>query len=163
MSPAERAALMDRYDGGVALLKAALGEVPAEARQWRPAPDKWTVHEVVCHCADSETNSAMRIRYLVGEPSPTIVGYDQDGWARVFDYHRQSLDLALAQLDAVRRWTGAFIRTLPDSAWSRSGRHTEVPDQPYTAESWLMIYAEHLEIHARQIRRNLEAYHASGR
>ncbi len=161
MSPAERAALMDRYDGGPALLRAALAQVPPEALRWRPAAGKWSAHEVVCHCADSETNSAMRIRYLAGEPAPTIVGYDQDGWARTFDYHAQPLDLALAQVEAVRRWTGAFIRSLPEAAWSRAGRHTEMPDQPYGAETWLTIYAEHLEIHARQIRRNVEAFAAA--
>ena len=52
-----------------------------------PGAGKWSVHEVVVHCADSETNAALRIRYLIAEKEPLIVGYDQDAWARVFDYH----------------------------------------------------------------------------
>jgi hypothetical protein len=159
MTAKEREALLVRYENGVRLLEEALAEVPPEAFKWRPAPGKWSVHEVIVHCADSETNSSMRIRYLVGESEPVISGYDQDRWAKAFDYQRLSLDLSLRQLEAVRAWTAAFIRTLPEAAWSRSGRHTEI-QKPYTAEMWLGIYAEHLEIHARQIRRNVEAFKA---
>jgi len=157
MNAKEREGLLVRYENGVRLIKEALAEVPREALQWRPAPDKWSVHEVIVHCADSETNSSMRIRYLVGEDAPVIAGYDQDRWAKTFDYHRVPMDLSLRQLEAVRAWTAAFIRSLPESAWSRTGRHTEIKE-PYTADMWLGIYAEHLEIHARQIRRNLEAF-----
>lgn len=160
MTPAERQALFQRYDAGPLLLRAALARVPAAAMQWRPAPNKWSVHEIIVHCADAETNSAMRIRYLVGEASPLIVGYDQDRWARDTQYHALPLEPSLAQLDAVRAWTSAFIRQLPDSAWQRSGRHTEI-EGPYTAEMWLTIYAEHLEIHARQIARNVDAWKAA--
>ncbi len=160
MTKQERADLIKRYGGGVALLKEALAEVPPKAMRWKPAPDKWSVHEVVVHCADSETNAAMRIRYLVGEDNPVIHGYDQDRWVQACDYASQSVDLALAQVAAVRAWTHKFIATLPDAAWARAGTHTEMPGESYTALKWLEIYAEHLEIHARQIRRNVAAWKA---
>ena len=162
MTQQERAGLIARYGAGVALLKQALAEVPPKAMRWKPAPDKWSVHEVVVHCADSETNAAMRIRYLVAEDHAVIQGYDQDRWVKACDYESQSLDLALAQVAAVRAWTHAFIARLPESAWSRAGTHTEMPGRPYTAGQWLEIYTEHLEIHARQIRRNVEAWRAAG-
>lgn len=161
MTPDEREAHIQRYEAGPSLLRSALARVPAEAMQWRPAKDKWSVHEIVVHCADSETNSAMRIRYLVGEHEPTIAGYDQDHWVRVMDYHRLPLDLSLVQIDAVRAWTTAFIRSLPETAWARTGRHTEYPG-PYTTEEWLKVYSAHLEIHARQIARTMDAWKASG-
>jgi len=159
MTHAEREGLFVRYETGPALLKAAWSKFPAAARQWRPAPGKWSAHEIIAHCADSETNSAMRIRYLVGESGPVIAGYDQDRWATTFDYHRLPVELSFTQVDAVRAWTAAFIRTLPDSAWARSGRHTEY-SEPYTAETWLTVYAEHLEVHTRQLERNLAAWTA---
>src|SRR5262245_7458391 len=159
MTSREREELFRRYEEGPALLAATWDQVPAEARQWRPKPGKWSAHEVVVHCADSETNSALRIRYLMGEESPLIVGYDQDRWATDMDYHRFSPELSLRQIESSRRWTSEFIRKLPDNAWSRAGKHTEHAD-PYTADLWLKIYAEHLEIHARQIQRNLDAWAA---
>ncbi len=156
MDESERQTHLQRYEGGPALLRSAVAQAPEAALQWRPAPGKWSVHEVVCHCADSETVASTRIRYLVGEDGPTIQGYDQDRWAAAFDYHSLSLEGALRQVEQVRAWTAAWLRRLPASAWLRAGTHTE--SGHYTAEKWLATYAEHLEAHARQIGRNLAAW-----
>lgn len=158
MSTAEREALIRRYAEGPAKLRAAYDRVPAEARQWRPAPGKWSAHEVVVHCADSETNASLRIRYLAAEKDPLIVGYDQEEWARTFDYHRHPADAAMATVEAVRANTVPLLERLPESAWTREGKHTE--SGRYTGEDWLNIYAAHVENHARQIDRNLEAWKA---
>ena len=130
--------------------------MPDEAVKWRPAPAKWSAHEVVCHCADSETNGAMRLRYVLAEKDPLIMGYDQDAWARIFDYHARPLEPALSLVEAVRAYTTVLLRALPDESWARAGRHSE--SGPYSVESWLRIYSDHLEGHARQIERNLDAW-----
>jgi hypothetical protein len=154
----ERDALIRRYEEGPGKLKAALAKVPPEALQWRPAEGKWSAHEVVCHCADSESNAYSRIRYLAAEPDPKIVGYDQAQWAKTFDYHAAPLEPALATVDAVRANTVALLKRLPESAWSAVGTHTD--SGRYTADDWLDVYAEHLEKHSRQIERNVEAWKA---
>jgi hypothetical protein len=161
VSSQQREALIQRYADGPRRLRAALATVPSAAMTWRPAPDQWSAHEVVCHCADSETNAAARIRYLVVEKDPLIVGYDQNAWAAALDYHGQPLESALATVDAVRANTAALLRRLPPEAWLKEGRHTE--SGRYTAEDWLGIYAEHLEIHARQIESNVAAWRARSR
>ena len=154
-----RQRLIQQYADGPARLGAALTTVPPEAMQWRPKPGEWSVHEVICHCADSETNAYARIRYLTAETTPSIVGYHQEEWARAFDYHALPIDTALAVVDSVRALTAAMIRRLPDEAWSRSGHHSEIGE--YTAEKWLEIYADHLEVHARQIEDNVAAWRAA--
>jgi hypothetical protein len=156
LSPAERQDRIDRYARGPARLKAALDRVPEEARKWRPGPEKWSAHEVVCHCADSELNAAARIRYLLAEKEPVILGYDQAEWARRLDYHQHPLETALQTVDAVRANTVALLRRLPADAWSREGRHTE--SGRYGVDDWLDTYADHLEKHSGQIERNLEAW-----
>ena len=158
MSNDERERLIRLYAEGPARLRAAFESVPEEARQWRPGPGKWSAHEVVVHCADSETNASARIRYLAAEKEPLILGYDQDEWARTFDYHQHPADAALATVEAVRGNTVPLLRRLPDSAWAREGRHTE--SGRYTGESWLHSYANHVENHARQIERNVLAWKA---
>ena len=150
--------LIRRYEEGPALLRRALDTVPAEALKWRPAPGKWSVHEIIVHCADSETNAHMRIRYLLGESDPVIMGYDQDAWARALDYHALPLEPALATIGAVRANTVPLLRSLPDSAWKKTGRHSE--HASYGVEKWMELYAEHLEVHARQIERTLAAWKA---
>ena len=47
LSQAEREKLIEQYARGQARIKEALGKVPKEALQWRPAEGKWSVHEVV--------------------------------------------------------------------------------------------------------------------
>lgn len=158
LTAAERLDLIRRYEQGPERLKAALAKVPPEAMKWRPAEGKWSVHEIVCHLADSESNAALRIRYLTGEEQPLIVGYDQERWARVFDYHSAPLEPALAVVDAVRANTAALLKRLPEEAWSAAGEHTE--SGRYTAEDWLRIYAEHMEKHSHQIERNVSAWNA---
>ncbi|HEU4438274.1 MAG TPA: DinB family protein [Methylomirabilota bacterium] len=161
LTRSERERFIQQYADGPARLEAAIAAVPPEARQWRPAPGEWSAHEVVWHCADSETNGAARIRYLMCEPDPLVLSYDESVWAVALDYHGQPLPPALATVRAVRASTALVIRALPEDAWRREGRHTA--SGRYTAEDWLRIYAEHLEIHARQIEANLAAWQKAGR
>jgi hypothetical protein len=159
LSASEREELIERYARGPERVRAALGRVPEEARKWRPGPGKWSAHEVVVHCADSEMNAALRIRYVLAEKEAVIIGYDQEEWARAFDYHSLPLGPALAAVAAARSHTVPLLRRLDEAGWARAGRHTE--SGPYSAEDWLRIYAEHLEGHAAQIERNLEAWTAA--
>jgi hypothetical protein len=156
VTPATRQALIAQYARGPARLEAVLATVPEEARTWRPAPGKWSVHEVIVHCADSETSSHARIRFLLAEKDPLILGYDQDRWAIELDYHTLPLGPALETIRAVRANTVPLLLRMSEAQWQKSGRHTEHPS--YGATRWLEIYGEHLEVHARQIERNLAAW-----
>ena len=153
---AERQQFIDRYEKGPEKLRDAFAKVPREAWNWRPGPGKWSVHEILAHCADSEMNAAARIRYLVAEEKPVILGYDQAAWARVFDYHNTRVELCLASVDVLRAHTVNLLRRLPEAAWAKEGMHTE--SGRYTAEDWLEVYAEHLEKHSRQIEKTLAAW-----
>jgi hypothetical protein len=152
----EQERLIAQYAEGPDRLEAALAQVPAEALKWQPGPGAWSVHQVIVHCADSETNSHMRLRYLLGEDNPTIIGYDQDRWSKVLDYHALPLAPALATVRAVRANTVPLLRQLSPSQWTRTGHHTE--SGTYGVMQWMKIYAEHLHQHERQILRNLEAW-----
>ena len=151
-------ALIRRYEQGPARFRAAWAKVPEDARQRRPAPGKWSAHEVVVHCADAETNAHGRLRYLLAEKAPVLVGYDQDVWARVLDYHAHPVETALATIDAVRANTVPLLRRLTAADLAKTGLHTESGE--YSVEKWLGYYADHLEVHARQIERNVAAFSA---
>jgi len=161
LTAAEREPLIVEYERGAVLLRTAWESIPEEAEKWRPGPDKWSAHEVVIHCADSETYAATRIRLVVAEKEPLIVGYDEKVWPKVFDYHAQSTDRALRTIDAVRTGTLPILRSLTESDWAKEGRHTQ--SGPYNACDWLKAYAVHLTNHARQIERNLAAFRAVSR
>jgi DinB family protein len=161
MSASDRSRRIDQYALGPERLRQALNRVPDGMVKWRPAPGKWSVHEIVCHAADSEVNGYARLRFLVAEKEPLVVGYDQDGWARTFDYHALPLEPSLAVVEAVRGSTAVLLQRLDGEAWTRKGRHTEKQGD-YTVEDWLKIYSDHLEGHARQIDRNVDAWQKAG-
>ena len=160
MKAEEREQLIDKYAAGAARLREALAKAPEEIRKWRPEPGEFSVHEIICHCADSETNSHGRIRFVIAEENATIIGYDPDVWAREFDYASHPLDAAMLTVEAVRANTVPLLRRLPEEAWSRSGTHTE-HGPGYSAELWLRIYADHCHDHADQIERTIDAWRSS--
>jgi hypothetical protein len=86
------------------------------------------------------------------------VGYDENAWARCFNYQTADPELALRLVETVRAHTWATLAPLPEEAWGRRGRHTH--SGPYGTDDWLRSYGEHLEIHAAQLRRNLAAWGA---
>lgn len=159
-SEAQRRDWIRRYNEGPVRLRQAMLTVPDEAVRWRPAPGKWSVHEIVCHCADSETIASIRLRWLLAEPDPVILAYDQDVWATRFDYHAHPLETAIQTVDVVRANTAALLRRLTPADFDRAGRHSA--SGPYSVDDWLRIYAEHLEKHASQIERNLAAWQHDG-
>jgi hypothetical protein len=156
MTPEKRAELIQQYESGPKKLREALGRVPPDALDWKPSDDTWSAREVVCHCGDSEMNAATRIRYLLCERAPLIVGYDQDLWAQKLSYAEQPVEPALAAVEAARATTLPILRRLTDEQWAAQGEHTE--SGHYTADEWLGIYAEHLEVHSRQIDRLVAAF-----
>lgn len=160
LSADERGRLIEAYAAGPERLRHAWEAVPAAAREFRPGEGKWSPHEIVLHCADSETYGAIRIRLLVAEKDPKILGYDQADWAVTFDYHRLPVEPALAAVTAVRSHTTALLRTLPERAWAKEGTHSQ--SGRYTAEDWLRIYAVHVENHSAQIERAVAAWEMSG-
>ena len=159
MTQEEVQALIAKYKAGYDEVVDSLKDFPDESVAAHPIPGKWSAREIVHHLGDSETVSGVRLRRLLSEDNPVIQGYDQDRWATTFGYHDLPLEPALAVVDAVRASTAALIRGLPESAWTRSGRHTE--SGLYSAEDWLQIYADHLEGHARQIENNVAQWKAA--
>ena len=152
--------LIQTYGDGPAKLQAAVAEAPEAMRKWRPEAGEFSVHEVGVHCADSETNSHGRIRYLVAEDNATIIGYDPDGWARKFAYHDLPLEAALLTVEAVRANTVPILRRMSEEDWASAGTHTE--SGAYTAEDWLRTYAAHLEEHTLQVQGVVAAWEAAG-
>ncbi len=159
LTSGERERLIAQYAAGAERLQAAFDTIPEELRRWHPAPGEWSAHEVIIHCADSETNSAARIRYLLTADDALIVGYDEAQWAITLDYHALPLEPAFATIAAVRANTVPLLRTLPETAWTRAGHHSD--SGRYSAEDWLRIYAEHLELHVVQLQNNLLAWQAT--
>jgi len=157
MDQKNRRQLIDRYRAGPSAVEAALAGASEEELGTRPSPDEWSAREVVHHLADSEMRSAIRLRRLIAEDEPTILGYDEGAYARRLYYDRP-IGPSLDTLRAVRASTADILDRLSGPQWLRSGTHTE--SGAYGVERWLEIYGEHAHEHARQIQSALKAARA---
>src|SRR5688500_1981648 len=84
----DRTQLLDRFRSGVAEIDAALDAI-TDAELDQPAPDGgWTARQVVHHLADSEARAFVRLRRLIAEDEPQIIGYDEPEYARRLHYDR---------------------------------------------------------------------------
>ncbi|NOH03732.1 MAG: DinB family protein [Chloroflexi bacterium] len=157
MDKKEREEKIELYGKGYDLLMQTLRDIPREVWTFKPAPTEWSVHEVLVHLADSESNAALRARKLIVEPGGAIMGYDQDKWATELDYHDQSWEDALDVVRLARKTTYALLKKQPDEVFSHSVKHPEY-DKPYTFEQWLNIYSAHIPGHIEQIRNNYKIW-----
>lgn len=157
MDQQERREKIELYGRGYDLLMETLKDVPREMWKFKPVPKEWSVHEVLVHLADSESNAALRARKLIAEPGGTLMGYDQDRWAVVLDYHDQSYEDALEIVRLVRKTTYELLKKQPEVVFEHHVRHPEY-EEPYTFEQWLDIYAAHIPGHIEQIRNNYKIW-----
>lgn len=157
MNAQERDQKIELYGQGYDLLMEALRDIPREMWTFKPKPTEWSVHEVLVHLSDSESNAALRARKLIVEPGGTLMGYDQDKWTRELDYHDQSYEDALEILRLVRKTTYALLKKLPEDVFENWVKHPEY-DEPYTFEQWINIYSAHIPGHIEQIRNNYKIW-----
>src|ERR1700736_1659352 len=55
----------------------------------RPAPDKWSVGEILAHLADAEIVGGFRMRLILGAPGTPVAAFDQDSWVTSGHYAKR--------------------------------------------------------------------------
>jgi hypothetical protein len=153
MDDQERRRLIAQYKDGYRAVVEALQGITKEQLDAKVL-DKWSAREIVHHLADSEMTSAIRLRRLLVEDRPTIVGYDQDEFARRLYYDRPH-EKSLEAFRYARESTAEILERLTADQWLREGTHSE--EGHYSVETWLQIYAPHAHRHAQQIREARDA------
>lgn len=68
---------IESYGNAHAELVAALQRFPRDMWTFKPSPDRWSIHEIVIHIADSEANSYVRCRRFIAEPDTDLMAYDE--------------------------------------------------------------------------------------
>jgi hypothetical protein len=155
MTPQERQQLIEQYAAGYDEVMKSLEGFPEGQLTSHPISGKWSACEIVQHLADSEMNSAIRLRRLLAEDRPIIQSYDQEDYAARFKYNERDLAPALEAFRGARATTAQLLSGMSDEDWKREGWHPE--SGLYSTEHWLKIYAAHAHNHAAQIRRLKEA------
>ena len=117
----------------------------------RPAPDKWSIKEVLAHLADGEVMLGSRFRMVAAMDRPQLVGYDQDAFVERLALEDAKAKDLLEDFAAVRAANVRLLKRLPREAFERVGLHTERGEE--TLSDMLVMYAGHDRVHEEQIAR----------
>src|SRR5574342_396192 len=92
-------------------LKAVLAGISRKLLTWRPAPGKWSIHEIVCHMRDAEREGYLyRYTKILAEDNPTLPDVDGDKLALERQYGRMNMREALRDWRAARKEVLAILR-----------------------------------------------------
>ncbi|MDO8632576.1 MAG: DinB family protein [Phycisphaerales bacterium] len=128
---------------------------PAKVLRTRPFPGKWTPNEIIGHLSDSEWVYGFRIRLILCEEKPTILGMDQELWVTGQKHNdREPADL-LAMFRNLRANNLALWRKMGPTELARCGMHNE--RGPESLGLMLRMNAGHDLSHIDQITRYLAA------
>ncbi|WP_251550978.1 DinB family protein [Neobacillus muris] len=114
---------------------------------FRYAPNKWSIKEVLGHMADTERIMGYRLlRIGRGDQTP-LAGFEENDFVSGSQVSQLPIEKILEDFTAVRNATMTLVQTMPETAWANKGvaNNLEV-----TAQAIAYIIAGH-EMHHRNI------------
>ena len=138
--------ILDILQQGLDTTLALLGGASARA-DFRYAPDKWSLKEVVGHVIDTERIFAYRtLRFARNDKTP-LSGFEQDDYMPYANFAGRELSDLAREFDCVRQATLFLLRNLDAAAWERRGTAS---GGEFTVRAMAYVIAGH-EIHHRRI------------
>ena len=114
---------------------------------FRYAPDKWTIKEILGHVTDAERIFTYRaLRIARGDETP-LSSFEQDDYVKNGGFAVRTLADLVEEFVAVRGASISLFRSFDDAAWGRSGTASQ---KPVTVRALGFITAGH-QIHHRMI------------
>ena len=149
------APMIDNYLAGVQTLRQAVAGMSREQLTARPVAGKWSTLEVVCHLADFDPIYTDRMKRVIAEERPTLLGADEKCFAAALVYQDRDLEEELGIIAGARSQMARILRKLPDSALKRVGIHNERGEQ--TLEQLLTTIINHITHHVKFIKEKRQA------
>jgi len=127
-----------------------LNSIPESRANFRYAPDKWSIKELVGHVIDTERIFAYRaLRFARNDKTP-LPGYEQDDYVSNAAFDSCTLTDLASELKSVRQATLFLFKHLDEDAWMRRGLAN---DSEASVRALAHIIAGH-ELHHREILRS---------
>ncbi len=152
--------LIIEYVAGPKFLRAQVEGLTPEQLRARPVPGKMSTMEVVCHIADFEPIMADRMKRVIAEDNPTLLGADENRFLAALAYHDRDLEEELTIIEQTRVQMSRILRKLPAEALNRMGTHNE--RGPRTLEQLLTTAIGHIPHHAKFITEKRQALGLNG-
>ncbi len=133
-----REEILKALRAGPVVVRALVRGVADDALRRRPAPDEWSIIEVVAHLGDTEERALGRVRRMLSEDDPFLPGYDERELALTGRYVERDVAAELDRFELLRAEHATLLASLDDAGWRRTGRHGE--QGPMTVE----LYEAHV-------------------
>jgi hypothetical protein len=147
--------LIDAYLQGPKTLRQAISGMTRDQQVARPIPGKWSTLEVVCHLADFDPIMADRMKRVIAEDKPTLIGADENRFAAALAYQDRDLEEDLTIIEKTRAQMARILRKLPPDALTRVGIHNE--RGPRTLEQLLTSTINHIQHHVKFVHEKRQA------
>jgi uncharacterized damage-inducible protein DinB len=147
--------LIEQYLVGPKELRAAVAGMSREQLLARPITGKMSTLEVVCHIVDFEPVYAQRMKCVIAEENPTMLGADENRFKAALAYHNRDVEEELTIIEKTRSQMARILRTLPEEALKRPGVHNE--RGPLTLEILLTSIINHVPHHVKFIHEKRKA------
>jgi uncharacterized damage-inducible protein DinB len=141
--------LIDDYLAGPAVLRKAVAGMSREQLLARPVAGKWSTLEVTAHLADFEPIFATRMKSILAEDKPQLIGADENRFAAALAYNDRDLEEELAIIERTRSQMARILRKQPEEALQRIGVHNQ--RGPLTLEQFLTMAGKHITHHVQFI------------
>ena len=149
MTPAHRA-LLDRMRATAGVVRQAVERAQRGRFTERPRPGEWSALETLTHLRDVIVHVyGLRIRRLLYEEAPVFADFDEEGYRRTSLARGEAVGDLLGTIVAEHEQLARLLAVLPDSDWSRQGRHPTLGVM--SIELLARRVGEHAEEHAEQI------------
>jgi uncharacterized damage-inducible protein DinB len=123
--PNSQQPLVDRYlAGGDQLTKSIAGLTAADLQAF-PVPGTWSIQQIVIHVFDCELVHTDRMKRVIAEEKPLLMGFDETKFANRLHYDAQDSALAAELFAKNRQLMHQILSRLPDETFDRSGIHSE--------------------------------------
>jgi hypothetical protein len=142
--------VLERYAGGAGMLAAAIQDLTRADFLATPVPGTWSIQQIVIHLMDSDLIASDRMKRIIAEENPTLVGFDESAFAAKLFYDKLDPLVAAEVFQKNRELTAVILRSLPAGAFERVGMHSE--RGALTLGKLLTTYTEHLEHHLKFVR-----------
>jgi hypothetical protein len=137
--------LIEQYEKGGDDLRMAVRGLRREDLLAYPVPGTWSIQEIVIHLMDSDLILADRMKRVIAEDNPALIGFDEGKFVRNLFYNEQSADDAVTIFDLNRQNFSRVLKKLPEAAFNRIGTHNE--RGLLTLAAMLEMSVKHLKHH----------------
>jgi hypothetical protein len=143
------------YSNGYALLKTSIEGLTEEQLNIREKENGWSIKEVLIHLCDAEIVLTHRLKQVISEENPLMIGFDQDLWAVRQNYAKRELALNLEIYRLLRESMVPIFNDLQVNDWTRTGIHNQAGK--LTLSDLAIKLVSHTAEHLKQIQRIKDA------